>query len=230
MYIAAYHSLISHLLGHDCQKRQTQRSREQETPSMVGFSTAMVRLVPSIVAALFRCLPSIVMLLVAARPGPARDSGMFRGDLRRTGAFNTPAPRTLKGVKWKYPTSGPVRSSPVMAGGVIYFGSGDGNLYAVAADSAETIWKFNAKASVQSTPAVADGVVYFLCADGVFYALDQKTGVERWRLEAANHRYEGGWDYFGSSPAVYNDVVFFGSGDGNLYAVDSSSGAIKWKF
>src|SRR5262245_56909828 len=134
MYIAAYHSLISHLLGHDCQKRQTQRSREQETPSMVGFSTAMVSLVPSIVAALFRCLPSIVMLLVAARPGPARDSGMFRGDLLRTGAFNTPAPRTLKGVKWKYPTSGPVRSSPVMAGGGLLLCSGASTLCSLGSE------------------------------------------------------------------------------------------------
>jgi len=73
-------------------------------------------------------------------------------------------------------------------------------------------------------------MVYFLCADGVFYALDQKTGAERWKLETANHRYEGGWDYFGSSPAVSEGVVYFGSGDGNLYAVDAGSGAVRWKF
>jgi outer membrane protein assembly factor BamB len=184
----------------------------------------------SIASSVCRLALAFVMLVFGARYANAAEPGIFRGNLERTGVFNTKALRSLDGVKWKCATGGPIRSSPVLADGTIYFGSADGYLYSVSAASGTAIWKFDAESSIQSSPAVMDGIVYFQSANGIFHALDRGTGLERWKVQAGNQRYEGGWDYFESSPAVADGAVYFGAGDGNLYCVDARSGATRWKF
>ena len=49
-------------------------------------------------------------------------------------------------------------SSPVVANGAGYFGSGDGHLYALDASSGELRWKFKTGDVVHASPAFADGV------------------------------------------------------------------------
>ncbi len=61
-------------------------------------------------------------------------------------------------------------SSPVAAQGTVYFGSGDGNLYALNAASGELRWKFQAGDVVHASPAYADGGSYFCSWDSFFYA------------------------------------------------------------
>ena len=61
----------------------------------------------------------------------AADPAMFRGDPAHTGIYRTAAPAGLSTVKWKFKTGGRVISSPVLSGGLVYFGSSDQNLYAV---------------------------------------------------------------------------------------------------
>ena len=62
-------------------------------------------------------------------------------------------------------------SSPVVNQGVVYFGSGDGYLYALDAGTGERFWRFKTEGAVSSTPAVADGVVYVSSGDGRLYAI-----------------------------------------------------------
>ena len=73
-------------------------------------------------------------------------------------------------------------SSPVVANGPVYFGSGDGNLYALDAGTGALNWKFQTGDVVHASPAYADGVVYFGSWDSYFYAVDAKTGAEKWRF------------------------------------------------
>jgi outer membrane protein assembly factor BamB len=119
-------------------------------------------------------------------------------------------------------------SSPVVAKGVVYFGSGDNNLYAVDAASGELRWKFATGDVVHASPAYADGVVYVGSWDSYFYAVDATTGKEKWRLptgeDAMVHNQVG----FQSSPAVVNGVVYTGCRDANLYAIDAATGKEKW--
>jgi outer membrane protein assembly factor BamB len=49
--------------------------------------------------------------------------------------------------------------SPAIANGVAYYGSNDGNLYALNVTTGAKLWSL-AKACVESSPAVVDGVVY----------------------------------------------------------------------
>jgi outer membrane protein assembly factor BamB len=65
-----------------------------------------------------------------------------------------------------------VQSSPAVAGGVVYFGSGDGNLYAVDIATGEQRWRFAALGDLftPSSPVVADGVLYIGSYSGKVYA------------------------------------------------------------
>ncbi len=116
------------------------------------------------------------------------------------------------------------------AGGSVYFGSGDGHVYALDAASGALNWKFRTGDVVHASPAYADGVVYFGSWDSYFYAVDAKTGAEKWRFhggeDPAIHNQVG----FQSSPAVVNGVVYTGCRDSKLYALDAATGREKWHF
>jgi outer membrane protein assembly factor BamB len=171
---------------------------------------------------------------------------MFRGNPARTGVYATDAPRQFNGVKWAFKTDGWVLSSPAVAGGVVYFGSDDGNLYALETSTGATKWKFSTSGPVRSSPAVVAGTVYFGSYDGRFYAVDAASGKLKWKFDTpGERRFEAKglhglfprtqtmpdfWDFFLSSPAVEAGMVYFGSGDGNLYALDAETGQMKWKF
>src|SRR3712207_4526706 len=104
-----------------------------------------------------------LLLLLAASIGltnSARATTMFRGNPAHTGVYAGPAPREFHRLKWKFPTGHRVVASPVMNDGVIYFGSDDGNIYAVDAESGRQLWRTATRGPVPCTPAVADGVVY----------------------------------------------------------------------
>jgi outer membrane protein assembly factor BamB len=60
----------------------------------------------------------------------------------------------------------PVRSSPAVAGAVVYVGSGDGKVYALNATTGATLWTATSIDAVGSSPAVAGGVVYFAASEG----------------------------------------------------------------
>ena len=121
-------------------------------------------------------------------------------------------------------------SSPVLGGGAVYFGSGDGNVYALDAISGELKWKFHTGDIVHASPAYADGVVFFGSWDSYFYAVDARTGVEKWRFHGGEDPLIHNQVGFQSSPAVVNGVVYTGCRDSNLYAIDAATGKEKWHF
>jgi len=113
---------------------------------------------------------------------------------------------------------------------VVYFGSGDGNVYALDANSGSLKWKFQTGDVVHSSPAIADGVLYIGSWDTYLYALDAVTGKEKWRFKTGDdpdlHNHIG----IQSSPAVADGMVFFGSRDSFAYGLFAASGMQKWKF
>ncbi|HKG94730.1 MAG TPA: PQQ-binding-like beta-propeller repeat protein [Gemmatimonadaceae bacterium] len=126
-------------------------------------------------------------------------------------------------------------SSPVVAGGLVVAGSGDGSLYALDAATGRRRWRFRTGGRVRSSPAVADGVVYVGSFDGHVYAVDLATGAERWRyategvaLESARFGYDR--RSVQSSPALGDSgALYVGSRDGHLYALDARRGTLRWK-
>jgi len=115
---------------------------------------------------------------------------------------------------------GRIRSSPALAGSTLYFGSDDGNLYAVDTGTGDINWNFQTGAEVVSSPAVAtdpDGgapIVVFGSNDGnVYFVQDNGTspqGLLKFTIGAPVR----------SSPAIGTDgTVYVGADDGRVYAI-----------
>src|SRR5262249_28162523 len=104
-------------------------------------------------------------------------------------------------LKWKNPIGSYLslfQSSPAVVNGVVYFGSDDGNVYALNASTGALLWRFAAVGQVESSPAVVNGVVYVGTGDHV-YALNASTGTKIWSYNTGSGVL--------SSPAVVNGVV-----------------------
>jgi len=140
---------------------------------------------------------------------------------------------------WKFETGGQIWSTPAVDDGTIFFGSDDGNLYAVDLATAEPIWKFSTGGIVRSRCAICDGKVIFAGDDGHLYALDAESGGVTWqldtgsgeiarRLPAPDPPYE--YDYMASSPVCSEGSVYVGTAGGHLFAVDLATGKEKWRF
>jgi outer membrane protein assembly factor BamB len=121
-------------------------------------------------------------------------------------------------------------SSPAVAQGKVFFGSGDGGVYAVDAESGVLQWKFSTGDVVHASPAVANGTVYIGSWDGNLYAIDADSGRQRWVFKGgqdpAIHNQVG----FQSSPAVVDGVVYVGCRDAHVYAIDANTGVKKWDY
>jgi len=125
---------------------------------------------------------------------------------------------------WPFLTEGAVYTRPYVIANVVYFGSADGNVYAVNANSGALIWKYRTGGKVYSRPGVGGGAVYVGSDDGHLYALSA----------AARARHRLLWRYPGdgapglgavrSSPILAKGIVYFGSENGNVYAISAATG------
>jgi outer membrane protein assembly factor BamB len=119
-------------------------------------------------------------------------------------------------------------SSPVLAEGLVIFGSGDGQVYAVDAATGAQRWAFKTGDVVHASPALAGGVVYIGSWDRNVYALDAATGRERWRYTTGNDTVIYNQIGIASSAAIADGLVFVGGRDGKFHVVDAKTGAAKW--
>jgi outer membrane protein assembly factor BamB len=137
-------------------------------------------------------------------------------------------------VKWSFATGGAVDSTPAIdADGTIYFGSGDGYVYALNSDGT-TKWSYATGSAVSSSPAIGgDGQVYVGNEGGTLYALDSATGAEIWTKSTGAPTSSiytspaisptNGWVYVGFS-APKEDLTPLGI----LKALNPYDGSEKW--
>ncbi len=121
-------------------------------------------------------------------------------------------------------------SSPAVVNGKVYFGSGDGNIYAADAQTGVLQWKFATKDVVHASPAVVGNTLYIGSWDSYLYAIDADSGQEKWAFKAGDdpaiHNQVG----FQSSPAVVDGTVYVGCRDAHVYAIDAATGRKKWDY
>ncbi|MDR3689212.1 MAG: PQQ-binding-like beta-propeller repeat protein [Fimbriimonas sp.] len=128
------------------------------------------------------------------------------------------------GASWGVHYTGDLlfNSTPALANdGTVYFGTWDGNLYAVSSDGSKK-WAFQTGGDIDSSPAIGpDGTVYIASTDHSLYAIDPATGSRKWAFPT------GGLIL--SSPAIGLDgTIYIGSYDKRWYAVDPLTGLAKW--
>jgi outer membrane protein assembly factor BamB len=171
---------------------------------------------------LFQCTGIIVRVSDNVQSAPQNGEwAMFRRDLLHTGNADTNSVLPEGKLKWTFTTGGPVHSSPAVSDGTVYFGSRDGNIYAVDISTGEKRWTFKTGSWVDSSPVIAGGVLYCGSNDGNLYALDAKTGEKRWAFQTPYA--------VRSSPAVADGVVYTGADDYHVYAVDAATGNELWR-
>ena len=145
---------------------------------------------------------------------------MHRGDPARTGVFDTEGVLETPEAKWVFQSERAIISSAVLIENKVIFGSDDGNLYALDAETGATVWTFEVARPVRTSPLVADGVVYFGSDDGFMNAINVEDGEVVWRKEIA---------VINSSPVLAHGTIFFGSDLGLLHAYDARTGLLTWE-
>ena len=158
---------------------------------------------------------------------------VHRGNLYRGGVFQATGVTEVKGVKWRFQTEGPIKSSPVVVDGIAYVGSNDNHIYAVDAEKGTEVWKVETRGAVAGSAAVVGGVVFIASEDGRMFALDARTGEKMWVTPFSRQRPCG-------SPAVAYGVVFIGEGakgghdtgvmtGGPVVGLDAKTGEVVWR-
>ncbi len=148
---------------------------------------------------------------------------------RGSPALDGVAPGTLAEdfeLAWSFETGDAILSSPVVANGIVYFGSSDQSVYAVDVATGKKVWSFPTDDIVDAPPLVIDGRVYVGSSDAFFYALDAKSGDLAWKFETG-HQIIGGANYARLADGSLRIVV--GSHDNKLYCFDTG-GKKLWDY
>jgi len=149
------------------------------------------------------------------------DWGDLNGVDTRTGA-----------LAFQYTTgsSRPIRSTPVVNAGVVYFGDWEGAVYAVSIADRKPLWTHtlaNCRAyygAIVSEFVVQDGVLYFGSQHDLFAPLDIATGKEVWRYVDPNKT------YLPATPLVRNGNVIIASTIFTNSVICLSRGSVVWSF
>jgi outer membrane protein assembly factor BamB len=150
---------------------------------------------------------------------PAADWPLFRGDSLQSGVSAVKLPGQLR-ERWTVKTGESVDGTAAIAGGVVYVGSFDQNLYAIDLATGQVKWKTKL-GPTKAAVAVKDGAVYLGDADGKFYCVDAATGQKRWTFETDGE--------INSGANFAGDTVLFGSYDQTLYCL-GRDGKERWRF
>lgn len=159
---------------------------------------------------LIGCIPELAG--PTGSPGPGQDMTPAEGAIGQD-------PSLL----WSFTAWGWVIPAPAVVDGVVYAGSDDHSLYALAAHTGELVWSFNTSDVIRSTPAVVDGRVFVGSNDNHIYALDAAAGTELWKFDTA--------EWVQHTPAVGGGKVYFGAyseGDRRVHALDAATGEVVW--
>jgi outer membrane protein assembly factor BamB len=121
-------------------------------------------------------------------------------------------------------------SSPVVANGKVYFGSGAGIFYALDCNTGVKNWEFKTDGVIHSSPAYANNTVYFGSWDSYLYALNSEDGSLRWKFKTGIDTVYYNQVGFQSSPVVYKGMVYSGCRDAHIWAIEAETGDLKWKY
>ncbi len=161
-------------------------------------------------------------------------SGMFRGNHRRTGFYDTADVSPDAKLERFFAGKGKIVASPLLVEDLVCVGfctvrnlvlrrKKPHKFVAVDITTGKTRWEFEAEKGIVSSPAYYDDTVLVGSLDGRLYAYDL-DGRRKWHVQA-----QGG--IFGS-PAVYDGCAVFASGDmesGRIYCLDIRRKRLRWR-
>lgn len=125
-------------------------------------------------------------------------------------------------IIWEKTTTGPVKSSPAIAGQLVYFTLLDGRVLALDCLTGKNVWEFTTGSHIFGSPTVVDGILYIGSGDSKIYALDAATGRKIW-----TYMTKGPIPF---SPAVKDGIIYIASKDKTIYSLNAKSGTFRLRF
>ena len=180
-------------------------------------------IIKTIIVAGMLFLPFLVNTTMAANESTRGndDWNQFRGDNSNSGICPSKG-KTTDELLWKFKTEGGIESSPAVVGGKLYFGSKDGSVYCLDAQTGVKKWVFPTGGDISSSPLVKKGKLYIGSGDKKLYCINAEYGIEQWNFSAGRGIL--------SSPKLYKDKIYFGADDGNIYCINENNGTKAWNF
>jgi outer membrane protein assembly factor BamB len=132
---------------------------------------------------------------------------------------------------WRFKTDGPVKSSPTIAGGKVYVGSDDGNIYAINLADGSRAWSFKTGDAVQARPIVAGGRVIVGSGDESLYCLDAASGQLQWQYKTGGKIVGSACVLTaqdGSGEGEKGERILVGSYDNKMHCLAGSDGKPLW--
>jgi outer membrane protein assembly factor BamB len=131
---------------------------------------------------------------------------------------------------WEFKAGGAFPAPPTVEGGVVYAGSSDGRVYALALADGKLRWTYDAKEEMGTRPVVAGGAVYVMSLQDTLFALDAATGEWRWIHRREAKGIDRGFTIRGAARAVVKgDLVYGAYSDGFVAALESANGQVRWE-
>jgi outer membrane protein assembly factor BamB len=131
-------------------------------------------------------------------------------------------------VIWRKSLPSRSESSPIVVGGVVYFGSENGTIYAYRASNGAKVWTYHAPGAVKAGLAYNKGVLYFGAYGGSVTALRAKNGSRVWSSGTSGASFNRSGNFY-STPAVAYGRVYLGNTDSFVYSFVASSGRLAWR-
>jgi len=166
------------------------------------------------------------------RGGPDEDSWpMYKGDLNHTGfsLSRIPMDRGTEELWYASIPSLKQTNSPVVGGGMVFLGSGDGRIRGFDIDTGSVVWEVRATNKHISTPVTIDGgSLYFGADDGHVYGYDISTKI---RFLDVNLNTTAIF----AAPTVADNMLYIGTTGRNLmnarfYCVNIQENNISWSY
>jgi len=153
-------------------------------------------------------------------PAAAADWPIFQQNLNHTGFIVQPANFTPS--IWNFNVGAAINSSAAILDETIFFGSTNGNIYAVNLENGSKVWQYNTGGGIDSSPSITNRTLYIGSMDDYLYSLNPSTGGLLWKYKTGGS--------IESSTTEDSGIVYFGSDDGNIYAINTTDGNLVWNY
>ncbi|AMV30506.1 Outer membrane protein assembly factor BamB precursor [Pirellula sp. SH-Sr6A] len=172
----------------------------------------------------FGIVASCVLGATAERGAKADDWAVVRGNSQGTGVATGKLPKEPK-VLWEFKTEDDqagFEGTPVIAGGKVFLGDFQGNVYALDLATGQVVWKVKAKEGFVAAGAIQGDYLVMGDFSANIYCYRVHDGSEVWTGELDQAIVSGG-NFVG-------DEVLLSSDSGSLYALDLKSGKQRWTY
>jgi len=125
-------------------------------------------------------------------------------------------------VIWEQETTGPVHSSPAVAGDTLFLGFLDHRMVALEQDTGAIRWQFKTGGAISGSANATNGILYFGSWDSFIYALDAVTGELIWKTGIVGD--------IRSAVALHEGALYASDNEGNLYILNARTGQKRMRF